>query len=73
MNKKNLNIFENQVILYFLKSFSQFVLQLKAELDKKQSSRSTITVNGIDYISLDQILQDSGIFLTFHKEKLKEP
>ncbi len=68
---QNLNIFENQVILYFLKSFSQFVLQLKAELDKKQSSRSTITVNGIDYISLDQILQDSGIFLTFHKEKLE--
>ena len=66
----NLNIFENQVILYFLKSFYQFVLQLKAELAKKQTSQTTIMVNGIDYISLDQILQDSGIFLTFHKEKL---
>ncbi len=67
---QNFNVFENQVILHFLKTFYQFVITLKSELATKQTSQSSITVNGIDYISLDQVLRDSGIFLSFHQEKL---
>lgn len=67
---QNHNVFENQVILHFLKSFYQFVIKLKSELATKQTSQGSITVNGIDFISLDQVLRDSGIFLSFHQEKL---
>lgn len=66
----NLNVFENQVILYFLKSFYKFVLQLKTELSTSKSNNGTISANGIDYISLDQVLRDSGIFISFQQEKL---
>lgn len=66
----NLNVFENQVILYFLKSFYQFVLQLKTELMTRKFNNGTISVNGVDYISLDQVLIDSGIFISFQQEKL---
>lgn len=68
---QNLNVFENQVILYFLKTFHQFVTQLKAELVKSQTKHGTISVNGNDYISLDQVLRDSGIFITFQQEKME--
>lgn len=68
---QNLNVFENQVILFFLKTFHQFVTQLKSELAKNQINQGTISVNGIDYISLDQVLRDSGIFITFQQEKIE--
>ncbi|MFV7668014.1 DUF2357 domain-containing protein [Shewanella algae] len=67
---QNHNVFENQVILYFLKTFHQFVIQLKAELSKSQTNKGIISVNGVDYISLDQVLRDSGIFITFQQEKI---
>ena len=67
---QNLNVFENQVVLYFMKSFYQFVLQLKTELATSKPNDSTISVNGVDYISLDQVLIDSGIFISFQQEKL---
>ncbi len=65
------NVFENQVILYFLKTFYQFVMQLKAKLAKSSTNKGTISVNGIDYISIDQVLRDSGIFITFQQEKIE--
>lgn len=68
---QNLNVFENQVILYFLKTFHQFVMQLKSELVKNHINQGTISVNGTDYISLDQVLKDSGIFITFQQEKIE--
>ncbi|WP_178089347.1 hypothetical protein [Plesiomonas shigelloides] len=68
--KQNLNVFENQVILYFLKSFYQFIILLKSELSTEKSNSGVLSVNGIDYISLDQVLRDSGIFISFQQEKL---
>lgn len=68
---QNLNVFENQVILHFLKTFHLFIIQLKTELTKSKSNQGTISVNGIDYISLDQVLRDSGIFITFQQEKME--
>lgn len=67
---ENHNVFENQVILYFLKSFYQFLISLKNEIDIKNKSKGIISVDGVDYISLDQILRDSGLLISFNQERI---
>lgn len=68
---KDANVPENQHILFFLADFHKYLTQLERDLVKSKGSLDKLSVNGVDYLSIDKILQDSGVFLNFHMDKIR--
>lgn len=69
-SEKDKNVPENQHILMFLADFHSYLTNLEKSLNNN-GSLDRLTINGVDYISIDQILQDSGMFLNFHVENIR--
>ena len=69
--KQDTNVFENQVILAFVKNFLTYLKKIKSNLNTKRTSTSDkIVYNGDDYLSIDRLLSDSGLILITHKDKI---
>ena len=69
----NKDIYENQVILYFVESFITFLYRLDREIkEKNYGDNKTISIDGVSYLSIDQILRDSGVFINYQREKIAQ-
>ena len=67
------DIFENQVVLYFVESFMSFLYRLDREIkEKNYGDNKTLSIDGVNYLSIDQILRDSGVFINYQREKIAQ-
>lgn len=70
---KDTDIIENQIILSFLQIFLKYLKSLNIKLKQsKTSNLDLITFDGESYLSIDKLLFDSGLIITFHKEKIEQ-
>lgn len=64
------DVYENRVILSFLFDFMSFLKSLKLRITPSCISKESISLDGNEYISLDRILRDSGIFFDVLSPKI---
>lgn len=65
------NVQENQFLLQFLADFHLFLMQLERQFSKSTKKLKDFVINETQYISIDHILNDSGLFLNFHEKRIK--
>ena len=71
-HKKNTDIIENQIISGFIQNFSTYLKNLMIRIAKyKSSPKSFIEFDNESYVSIDRLLIDSGLILSFHEDKIK--
>ncbi len=64
------DVYENRVIVSFLFDFISFLRSLNEKITPSAISKESISLDGREYISLDRILRDSGIFFDVLSPKI---
>lgn len=68
---KDTDILENQIIAAFIRNFTDYLKDLGVRLaGNKLSAKPLIQLDGETYLSIDRLLKDSGLILSFHEEKI---
>jgi hypothetical protein len=71
--RKNLDIYENRVILSFIENFYYFLQEARKNLEAGAKTGQEIIVNnGDSYFSFDRMLKDSGLILSMHSKKIEK-
>lgn len=70
---KDTNIVENQIVLSFLNVLLTYLKSVSRNLKKaKTSDFDLISFDGEDFFSIDKLLFDSGLIISFHQEKIEQ-
>lgn len=70
---KKTDVYENRVIHAFLQHFGRFLADAeKAVKNKRHVNRKTIIEMGNEYFSFEEMLEDSGMILSVHSERIKK-
>lgn len=71
--RKNLDIYENRVILSFIEHFYYFLQEARKNLEAGTKTGQEIIIdNGDNYFSFDRLLKDSGLILSMHDKKIEK-
>lgn len=71
VHTRNTNVFENQVILAFAHHYLRFLTQIVLDLEKRRScDLSILNFNGEEFVSIDRILEESGLLLNVQFDKI---
>lgn len=68
--KVDTDVYENRVIINFLYDFISFLKSLREKITPTSISKDSISLDGKEYISLDRVLRDSGIFFDVLSPKI---
>ena len=71
--RKNLDIYENQVILAFIQHFYRFLNNANEVLiNSNRSKVKSISFDNHNYYSFDRLLKETGLVLSMHEDKIQK-